>query len=178
MNSGINLLAQKEDVGAKEKKRIKYLRIVAGILLGIVAITIILLIIFYSQLKISSIKKEQDSAIKNISHLREKSAKLTAINDRIKNITQILKTRKDHQDLIDTILEQMSEKIKVKGIDISEEEIYIRLSSTSLYDIKVFTDKMIALARKKEVIKDLRIESFVVNVKNDEYNLLINSNLP
>jgi hypothetical protein len=177
MNSGINLLSKKEDVSLKEKKRVKLLRIIAIACLSVTGLTIVTLIILYSQLKIASIKRDQESAIKNMSFLHEKSAKLMAINDRVGIITEVLKKRKDFQDTITVLEKQIATSFKINSIDISSDEVNMRLSSPSLYDSKVFIDKMETLAAQKKVIKDLTIESVNYDIKNNRYNLVISASL-
>jgi Tfp pilus assembly protein PilN len=177
MSSGINLLSKKEDVSLKEKKRVKILRIIAGAMLGVTALVIVTLIVLYSQLKIASIKRDQESAIKNISFLHEKSAKLSAINDRVDVVTQVLKKRKDFQNTLTELTKQIPSGVKINGIDVSSDGVSMRLSATSLYDAKIFIDRMVALAEGKKIIKDLTIESFLLDTKNSRYSLVLSSNL-
>jgi hypothetical protein len=176
-NNGINLLSKKEDVSIKERKRIKVLQIIAGFCLGITALTILILIFLYTQVKISTIKKDQDSAIKNMTYLHEKSAKLNAVNDRLWSISEVIKNRKDFQATIETLSKQVTGQVKLNGIDISSTVISMRLSSTSLEDTKVFVDRMITLATTKKTIKDLTIETFAYDTKNDRYYLSISADL-
>ncbi len=177
MNSNINLLAKKEDINLKEKKRIKILKIIAFSVLGATALTVVVLIILYSQLKLSTIKKDQESAIKNMSYLQEKSAKLMSINNRVNSISEINKNKKKYQDIITTLSKQLPSNIKVNGIDITTEEVNMRLASSSLYDVKILIDRMIALAEAKNTIESLMIDSLSLNTRDNRYNLVFSARL-
>jgi Tfp pilus assembly protein PilN len=177
MNSGINLLTKKEDASVKEKKRIKILRIIAGSCLGITALVIVILIFLYSQLKISSIKRDQESAIKTMSYLHEKSAKLNAVSDRVSMIEQVFKKRKDFRETITQLIKQLPVSVKVSGIDISGEQVSMRLYSNSLYDFKIFINRMEVLAGQRKIIKDLTVESLTLDAKNGRYNLSLDSSI-
>jgi len=177
MNSNINLLAKKEDINLKEKKRIKILKIIAFSVLGVIALTVVILIILYSQLKLSTIKNDQESAIKNMSYLQEKSAKLVSINNRVSSISEINKNKKKYQDIIATLAKQIPNNIKVNGIDITTDEVSMRLASSSLYDIKILIDRMIVLAEAKNTIENLMIDSLSLNTKDNRYNLVFSAKL-
>ncbi len=177
MNSNINLLAKKEDVNFKEKKRVKILKIIAYSVLGATALTVVVLIIFYSQLKLSNIKKDQESAIKNMTYLHEKSAKLMSINDRIKTISEIYKKKKDYQATIATLAKQIPSSVRINGIDITKDEVDMRIASSSLYDIKILIDRMITLADGKKTIQNLTIDSLSLNAKDNRYNLVFSAKL-
>ncbi len=177
MNSGINLITKKEDVGLKEKKKVKIARIIAGCALGITVFTSIILFILYNQLQIASIKRDQESAIRNMTILREKSAKLDAVNDRVKSISDIVKKRKNYIGTINLILKQLPKDASIATIDLSSKAIDLRITSSSLLALNIFLDNMIGLAEKKELVSDLTIDGLSLDAKNNKYNLTVSSKL-
>ena len=107
MNNDINLISNKDATLLKGKKRLKQIRIIAVISLVIVALISVIIFIINSQTSLSSIKKDENSTIQSISYLNKKAAKLAIVNNRLKDISDILKKRKNYTSAISTLLQQI-----------------------------------------------------------------------
>ncbi|RJQ24929.1 hypothetical protein C4577_06680, partial [Candidatus Parcubacteria bacterium] len=123
MNSNINLLQQKDDQLIKKRKRVKILKLAAGISLSLVALFSIIIFILNMQLSVTSIKSEQNSIINSISTLKDKAAKIILVNDRIKGISEILKQRKNYSNLIETVLASVPSGAKITSLEINKENL-------------------------------------------------------
>lgn len=175
MNSSINLLQQKDDQLIKKQERLKILKLTAGISLAVVAFLSIIIFILNMQFSVTSIKNEQNSIINSISSLKDKSAKIVLVNDRIKGISEILKQRKDYSGLIEKVLVLVPSRAKITSFEISKDTLSMTVSSNSLLSINTYLNDMIKLSQDEKLIKSLAIKGITVNFKTGEYNLSINA---
>ncbi|HZJ18552.1 MAG TPA: hypothetical protein VFD45_02965 [Patescibacteria group bacterium] len=177
MNSNINLLQQKDDQLIKKQKRLKILKLIAGILLATVALFSIIIFILNTKFSVTSIKNEQNSVINSISALKAKAAKMILVNDRIKGTSEILKKRKDYTSLIQKVLNSVPGEAKTAGLDINKDSLNMSVSSNSLLSIDTYLENMIKLSQEKKLIKNLVIKGINVNFKNGEFILSVNATI-
>lgn len=177
MNSNINLLQQKDDQLIKKQKRLKILKLAAGISLAIVAFFSIIIFILSTQFSVSSIKKEQNSVINSISSLKEKAARIILVNDRIKGTSEILSKRRNYSNLIQTVLKSVPSETKTASLDINKDILNMTVSSNSLLSINTYLEEMIKLSQEGKLIKSLAIKGITVNLKMGEYNLSISTTI-
>lgn len=177
MNSNINLLQQKDDQLIKKQKRLKILKLTAGIFLAVVAFFSIIIFILNTQFSVSSIKKEQNSVINSISSLKEKAAKIILVNDRIKGTSEILSKRRNYSNIIQTVLKSVPSEAKTASLDINKDTLNMTVSSNSLLSINTYLEDMIKLSQEGKLIKSLAIKGITVNLKTGEYNLSISTTI-
>lgn len=172
MNSNINLILSKEGQSFKKKKRIKLLNSIAlGLLLVVAAVSVVLFILNTLN-PLSSIKKDQLATINNIATLKERSGKLVMVNDRLKNISEINQKRKIFSSLIDYLISLLGD-LKINFLEIDNKSISFSVTSNSLLEENQFLQKLIEKSSKKEMIKDLMIDSLTVNEKTGLYLLTL-----
>jgi len=172
MNNNINLILSKEGQSLKKKKKIKLLNTIAlGLLLVVAAVSVVLFLLNTLN-PLSSIKKDQLATINNITFLNERSGKLVIVNDRLKNISEINNKRKKFSSTIDYLISQMG-NLKINFLELDNKSISFSVSSNSLLEENQFLQKLIEKSSKKEMIKDLMIDSLTVNEKTGLYLLTL-----
>lgn len=172
MNSDINLVSPKDDQSVIEKKRLRIVRNIAYVLAGIVVLFSIIVFIISTSFSNSSIKKQQESAINQLSMLKDKSAKVFVINNRILNIEKVLKQRNDFSS-IESLLQIIPSSVKTNSLNFSEENISLTLISSSLLPLDDLINKYLDKVAKKQIIKNLSINSLNINEKTGNYFLTI-----
>jgi Tfp pilus assembly protein PilN len=177
MNNDINLVSNKDAATLKEKKRLKQARTTAIVSLAVVAFVSILIFIVSSQTSLSSIKKDENTAISNISYLNKKAAKLAVVNERLKDISDILQKRKNYTSAINTLLQLMPPDVYTSTLELDKENIVLVANSNSLLSIDKFINATIDLSSKKQVISSVTIESVILNQRSGNYSVSIKSKL-
>ncbi|MCL5434901.1 MAG: hypothetical protein M1405_00745 [Patescibacteria group bacterium] len=177
MSNDINLVSNKDEASLKEKRRLKQVRMIAVVSLVVTALVSVLIFIINSQTSLSSIKKDEDSTLSNISYLNKKAAKLAIVNERLKNISDILQKRKNYTNAINTLLQLMPPDVYTATLELDKNDVFLVANSNSLLSIDKFLNGIIDLSSKKQVIGSVTVESLSVNAKTGNYSISIKSKL-
>jgi len=176
MSSDINLLIKEDVKLLKHKKRVKMFR---AVVLGSLVMVLMISGAIYTlnqRFSSSSIKKDQDSFLNQILNFRKKEAKLTIVNNRINNISNVLDKRIDSYRIVSTLLGKVPDGISVDNLEFSEKTIVINVSSETLRPIDDFINNLIDMAERKEIINALILNSLDVS-EVGEYSVSINAGL-
>lgn len=177
MNNDINLVKDKNLDTFVLKAREKILRNVAIGSLSVVAFSSILLFILTSTSPLSSIKKNEASALYSISFLHGKSAKLHLLNDRLKNISSVLLVRKDYTKTVSNILSQIPSDATPNTFEIDKDIMTLRVTSKSLIPINKFLNSFIDLSKSKKIVEDLTITGLTLDEQTGTYSLSIKAKI-
>jgi Tfp pilus assembly protein PilO len=172
MNSDINLV--KKEIRSTAN-RLKIIRAIALALALLVAISSTGLFLITRQNSLDSIKAEQDTLLQNISQLGQKAAKLNFLNDRIRNIENILNERKNYVDSVDMLLSGTPSNVSVVSLTLDEQDMLLTVNSSSLAAINDFLSSTITFVEEKHLLKDLTIES--LSAQSNQYTLTLKAKL-
>ena len=125
MSNEINLLIKKDKNLLKEQSKLKVFRLTAiGSLLTILLIS---LSIFLLNQKLSNssleIEKDRESVLAEMKPFREIESKIIIVNNRIDNITKVLKKRIDVYKILNTILGKIPDGILIETLEFSGKKI-------------------------------------------------------
>lgn len=177
MNNDINLVHDKNTENFVLKARAKIFRNVAIIALSVISFLSILLFILASTSPLSSIKKNENTTLYNISFLHAKSAKLYLLNDRLKNISTILSTRKNYTETLGTLLSEVPSDASANTFEIDKDNIVLKVSSKSLIPINKFLDSFINLSSTKKIIKDIIITGLTLDKQTGTYSIFVKAKI-
>lgn len=178
MSSSINLVSTKNDQLEKELKRLRLFRIIAVISLILVASVSVIIFVINITLPIPAIKKNQEQALSGISLLREKLVKNFLINDRVRNISEIISKRKNYSSTLENLLSKVSADLSVDTFEVEGKIVSISISGDSLIPINNFLNNIIELGNKGKIIKNVLIESLTLNSTNGKYTLSMKADIP
>lgn len=173
MNSDINLVSSKTHQLEIELKRLKALKIIAVGSLAVVVLVSMLLFIITVTLPVSSVKKDQEQTLSNISVLHEKLIKYSLINDRLNNIAGVIKSRKDYSKITNAMLNKLPADLSVDAMTIDAGTFTLVISGDSLTPIDNFIEDAVVLGDKEDTIKNLVIQSLVANADTGKYTLIL-----
>lgn len=177
MSSDINLLIKTDAKLLKQKKRLNIFRIIAvGFLVAVLLISTSIYLL-NQRLSNSSIKKDQDSLLNQMLAVRKRQAKLTTINNRINNVSDLLKKRVDTHKIVNTLLGKVPDGISVEALEFAEKTISIKISSESLRPVDELINNLIGMGRKKEIINALTLDSLDVTEATGKYIVSIKASL-
>lgn len=171
MSNNINLVTGKTFDLEKQLKRIRILRITAIASLAIVSLISIALFIITVTLPISSVKKDQEQTVANIALLHKKLVTYSLINERIKNISGIISARKNYGKTSDIILSKLSPDLTIDSLAIEKNTLTIGISGQSLITINKFIDDILDLSNGGKTIKNLVVQSLLLNSGNEKFTL-------
>lgn len=173
MNKSINLVSNRNEQLEKELLILKIVRVIAVSLLVTISVVAITAFIFSTQISISKIKEEENATLAQISALHDRLTTYYLTKDRINNITGIISTRRDYSKHIDAILANAPKTLSLKGIDIEKNIISVSMSGNSLVSINEFVDNVTALGIEQKLIKNVRLQSLSLDVKKEEYMVIM-----
>lgn len=176
-STDINLVSGKAYQLEKELKRLKILRITAVASLVSVSLISVLLFLITILLPISSVKKDQEKTLSSIALLREKLTKYSLINDRIKNISEINLKRKNYSIITNSLIDKVPSGLTVDILTIEDATISISVSGVSLIPTNEYIDTVIVMGDKKQGIKNLTVESLVLNNNTGKYILTLQADV-
>lgn len=177
MNDSINLLVKKDKNILNEQKKLKVFRIISVGSLVVLVLTSLSTFLLNQQLLHSSLEKEKDAVLSEMLPFREKEAKINVVNNRIQNISKVLNKRVDIYKIINTILGKVPDGMFVDSLDLSENKVSIKISSSSLISVDSLFNNLIDMAKRKEIIKDLTLDSLNVSELEGSYKVSINMNI-
>lgn len=177
MSDSINLVTAQTRENEKRKKRAYVLRIISLIFISFVGIVSIILFVLNARISLSSIKKDEVATVQAISAQKDKLAKYNLLNDRLKGIFEIVKNRKSYTNVLNTLLSQVPQRVGASSLSIEKDEVTLTVNSQSLLPINKFLNNVVELSAKKDVIKDMVIESLSIDSKTGIYSLSIKAKL-
>jgi type II secretory pathway component PulL len=175
--SSINLLRTEGKENVKQSKRKYFLRLISIIFLFFVAVSSITLFILANRLSPDSIKKEQDSVLKSITSQKDKQAKYALLTDRLLNINQILKSRKNYTNTLNALIAQVPDGVSTTAMSVDNGNVTFTVSSNSLLSINKFLTGIIDTVKSKHIIRDMTIETLTVDKTNGLYSLSIKAKI-
>jgi len=159
------------------KKKNRLLRIIAICFAGIIVFFAIIIFIVNTTFSVDSVKKQQESVLTGMVSLKDKSGKLFVVNDRIANISSLLRSRKDYSPIINKLTGLVPDQAAVSGIQLDQKTISLIVVSDSLLPLDSFLNGLINLTTKKELIKNLSIDSLTTVQKTGKFSLSISAEL-
>lgn len=175
MNENINLLLQTDEESKRRQRKVKRFNFIAILLLigvGSLSLIIFLLIQIFNA---SSIKKEQDEIIKEISKLSNRKAKLFIVNNRVDNIEKVLQKRIDLSYVINNLLAKIPQGLFIEDLEIDDKTVIMTASSNSLLTIGELINNLTDMVRKKEIISSLTLTALAFDESKNSYAVSIKS---
>ena len=176
-SSSINLVSNKILKLENEQKRLRLFKIVAVASLVFVASASIILFIITLALPISSVKKDQEQTLSSISALRKQLVKYVLIKDRVKNISEFMSSRKNYASSANTIFEKLPQELSVETMILEDKILTLSVSGDSLIPVNEFIDDLVEIGDSGKIIKNLTIQSLVLNFSNGRYILSMQADI-
>ena len=173
MNSSINLVSNNNNQLEKELRRIKAIRIIAVICLVFVALLSVLVFVVNYTLPLQAVKAQQQTELISIGVMHKKLVKYVLVNDRVKNIADLIVKRKNYASLINAILGKLPKDLSVDSLGTEDGIITLGISGNSLITMNQFIDGFITLESKDKIIKNLSIQSLSLNTSTGKYSLSV-----
>lgn len=145
MSDGINLLSRKTREQPVTRNYLLPFRIISFGLLMVVFLASLVLFVLKLQSPLESLKREEQSLLNNISVLDQKRGQYAFLNDRLKNISEILKTRPAFSEVLDTFSTIIPAGVNLSGISLDKKTAKVTFESNNLTEINNMLEATIAL---------------------------------
>lgn len=155
MSPDINLISEEDKQTLQMAKVLLISRVVAVISLLFISICAVVIFILNLTNPTSSIKKQQNDVLQQLTAFKNKSTNVALLNDRLRNISAITLKRKDYNPQIDRILSLTSSAVTPDSLILNENKISLRVSSNSLLNMGQFLDSLVNLSNKRKFLKML-----------------------
>lgn len=176
MNNDINILLNQGSEELKQQQKIRLFRRIASAVSAFVGITSFIIFALTLYINPVSIKKEQESVKTQIAKYENKKAKLFLINNRVDDVKEVLGKRKDFSKTIDTLLAQMPSELAINEMEVSNNKAVITVSSSSLSSLGEFLDRLLGMAKRKNIISTLKLISLSLDPDKNNYIVSLESN--
>ena len=177
MSNEINLITGKTFSLEKRLKQVKILRITAVLSLVLISLISIILFIITITIPISSVKKDEAQTISSLSQLHQKHTSYALVVDRITNIKSLSLSRRDYAKSVNEIFKRIPQSLNIESLSIDSGKIEMGINGSSLLDLDKLINDLIVLNNDKKVIKNLLIESLVLNSANSRVTILLQADI-
>lgn len=177
MSNDINLVSARSDEIERERRILKFLRLIAGGLLFLITLFSILIFLINISIPINAVRRQQQETLSAISGLSKKLASFHYIKDRLANINTTLQNRKDYPKAINTIFANTPSSLVVEEIKVENNSLVLTFSDVSLLSLNDAIEALVGFSSKKELISDLIIESLDFDPLSGRYNLTFKANM-
>lgn len=177
MSADINLLLPKDEASLKRHRKIKIFNFLAIMSLVVTGTISLILFLTIQSVDVSSVKKEQNNVLQQISKFQDRQAKLFVVENRINNVSEILEKKKDLSSAVTGLLKNIPSGLIVDAMEIDSNSVSITAKSSSLSTIGSFIINLTDMVRKKEVISSLTISSLIYDENNAFYQVSVKSDI-
>jgi hypothetical protein len=177
MSTNINLLLRTDEESLKRKKRTKILNIIAIISLTSVCLISIIIFILIQIANPESIRKQWEDVLNQLAQFKNRQDHLFVVNNRVENIDKLLRVRKDLSKTTNSLLAKMPSQFSVNNFEVDDKLVVISGQSMSLFAIGEFINNLTDMARKKEIIKSLTLNSLSLDVGRNTYQISVKADL-
>ena len=165
MSNGINLLATTNKGLGKNEGKVKTLKLIALISIILVGLSSVTVFLLTRQFSVSSIENQQKSILQQMKIASKKETKIVIINNRLKAISDILLQRIDYSQIVKALSNKIPAEVSVDKLVISDKKISIMVSSASLLSINTVIDNFVDMAKKKDMISSVILDSLSMDKK-------------
>lgn len=173
MKSEINLLSPAQTDRTKSSGTLRILRIAAISCLSVLLGISIILFFLSRALSPVAIKEKENEVLYSLSLLHKKEAKLVVINDRVRDIPNLLQARPNFDISINAILQKIPEGVSINSMAVDKDKIVLTVSSSSLLSINNLMKSLIDMAKNRKIIKNVTVDSLTADIKGGGYSLSI-----
>lgn len=176
MSKEINLLPNKGKKSNSQNIE-KILWVIA--ILSLVFVSISSILLFFIKLKSpqSTLKKNEEILISQISRLKLKESQFALLNDRLTSISSIISKRPQFDKSINEIIELIPKDITIVNLSIDQKKLSFTLQTSSLSNVDALMDNIREAINNGKLIKKATFNGITASSQKDQYNFSIDADL-
>ena len=175
MSTNINLLVRTDKETARHKKRVRLFNFAAIVSLIVVGLVYFGIAVLIQVVNPGSIEKEHQDLLGKMAKLQNREKTLFTLNNRIENIEKIMKASDTISTKANSLFAKIPNQLSLDNFELDNKSVIIVGQSNSLSAIGEFISNLTDMARKKEVIKSLTLNSLNLDADKNIYNISVRS---
>lgn len=173
--SSINLLKTKKQTAATSSiKELFLLRWIAIGLLFVISSLSIILFLLIALSPLPRLQKQRENDLRTLSSYHPEMAKFYLIEERLKSSGLILDKRRNFDELLTTLIDQIPNQLSVMSFSLKDKNISITVNSTSLSSINTFFEDLVALVDSKKAFSSVVLADLTVNQQQNSFSATVN----
>ncbi len=173
MNEDINLISNKRKEALRRERSIKISQRAAIFsLIFVIALSASLFFIIQNT-QLGGLSQKEKNDTQTLSFLQQKILKLFYIDERLKGVESLIKSRSSLENTISQIIQGMPSNATVDSFGLNKQNLSITISASSLTPLNQFLNFLMDKAAKKEVVSKITISSITVDPKYQKYVLSV-----
>lgn len=177
MNKEINLISNQKQFAAAQVRRLKFVRMVAGISLAIVVVFSVALYFLNKNSPLDSLIAQEKTATADVGFFKAKAGKVLLLENRLTAIRGILSGRSSFETTIQTFLHIMPPGVTIDTLILDKKNISISFASSSLQSLSTILNFVTDNINNKKIFRHATISGIVFDVKTGSYVLAIEAQL-
>lgn len=171
MQKEINLLPSKNVGFLEREETILGARIIAIFSVIVVICGAITVFFLQKNYSVAALTSQQENLKSQLSLVQGKVNKQLTLVDRAKKIEAIIKKRPDMVNKISFVEKQVPSTVTIQTISVSETDMTLQVTSSSLASLQQLIDALTALINKKTFLQKLTIDNIIVNQQDGTYSV-------
>lgn len=177
MQKEINLLPRKNLGILQQERTIIIVRAIAFLSVIILVTCFVGVFLLGKNYSIDTVNTQQNSVRARLQVLHNKTITYLTLQDRVRRIQTILKSRSLLEAKIETLQKQVPQDVLLKTLTVTTKTASLSVSSPSLSSLKSFLDNVTTLLKKKTIFSTLVIDNVNVDAKTGAYSVSVGGNL-
>lgn len=171
MKNEINLLTQRKYFDRRLRQQLTLLRNISIGLLFVVTASSMVLFFLIAASPLPEIKKQESYALFRISQLHAKMGKHLLVQDQLKHVDKLTKTRDRFDELLSLIKENSSPTVRLKSVKIEKKEMVLTFVTPSLSDFNPLIEQVEALTSDQKIFEKVLVNSLSLVPEDGEYEI-------
>jgi Tfp pilus assembly protein PilN len=174
MNTEINLAIRKRGetrvISAKRIKKIRFVAVGVLFLVGVLSSGLFLIIASSPLQKLRDEEKQNEA---DLNSYQEIHAKQLLVSSQLASISQLLATRPDLRNKIDTVLQMIPPGVSVSDLSIDEKKISMNVTTSSLKALDSFFQAIAGNAATKQIPEEVTTSAIGYSATTNAYSMQI-----
>lgn len=184
MSPNINFLLRKDEELLKRQTRAKVFNFAAIIfLIGLGAVSLAIFLSIQA-MAVPSLREERSAVQRKIANFQNRRVKLLVLNSRLESIQKIFEKRQadlakkqNVAKMTNALLEKVPDNLSIGALEIDEKIVLLTAKSTSLFPIGQLINALTDMAKKKEIISSLTLESLVFEESANSFQVSLKAEI-
>lgn len=170
MNEDVNLIGTKEKHEALvPEKKVQLMRFIAMLMLFSVSTAAVVLFILVALSPLPQLQKQEQSLRSALAGSHTDIGKLQLLDERVTSAGEILKARKQYDEIIAYVLQSMSGDIKITTIRMDKDALTLTVSSRSLASLDTFLNTMTTTRHGVKVFSQIMLNDLITDRESNVY---------
>lgn len=175
MNEEVNLLGNSsKNTTLVPTKKLQTMRAFATILLFIISASSIVLFILVALSPLPELQRQEKTLREQLAASHAEMGKLALIDERVTNVSEILKHRRQFDKLLDLVQSTMAKDVRISSLRVDKNIIVLTVQSSSLKSLDNFLSGLIQAVQNKQGFSQVTLNDLTTEAATNNYTVTLN----